>query len=764
MPNALAWAALSGSLSSIHWSGERSFTACCPAHRDSEPSLSVGLGVGDKVIVKCFAGCSFEAIAAAVNLREQDFFPPKEESKRGRKKSSAPITLAELAKAKHFEVDFLHNLGVYDHPAGGVQITYADEQGESVPRQRWRYGIKAKNGSMWLGPQGLSPVPYGLWRLDEARARGFIVVCEGETDCWALWKHGWPALGLPGGTNVGCLRAEHVREVAKVYVVQEPDRTGGELPGRLAARLKELEFKGGLLALKMPEGAKDPCDLHIAGTFEQEFQWAFENAAPVGAVAARPERIDCNVAGSDLEMRTRATFEAAAIANTGPELFSNTTELVLLQDGKAVPTTLPRLRQWLTAHLNFQSYDRRGNLSPVTPQDVLVQNVMVYNPSPFPHLTRVVRRPVFASDGRLILDPGYDQASGLFYGPSREMAGVRPGDDVQTALDLIADLISDFNFETPADRANWYAFLLQPIFRELINGPTPVYRFEAPTAGTGKGLLFGVGGIIHGGYVFTTPHNTEEEWGKSLLTHLRTNPEILLIDNCSKLDSDQLAAATTAWPTWTARLLSTLDAFTVPVRCLWAVTINNPQLREDALRRMPRIRIKPKLGIEQPWLDMDFKHRPLLDYLQSRLLEFIEAVLTMAVYAKANMTPFLDRTLGSYDMWARVMGGALRALDIEGFLEPIEGGDLARSRDDMAWRGFLMSWYEHFKENWIRSADLLEIAQKAELDLAGNTDRAQQISLGKLLSRRRGAVFAGLLVDTRALNNALQYRVMVCAK
>lgn len=761
MPDAPAWAALSGSLSSIRWSGERAFTACCPAHEDGEPSLSVKLAEDGKCLTNCHAGCKFEAIAAATNIPISDFFPPKEK-KRGRKKATELITLADLAKAKHFEVPFLNELGVYDYPneRGGVLIAYADEDGNLTRRQRRRTAIKAKDGCEWTGPKDDKPVPYGLWRLDDARKRGFLVICEGETDCWALWAHGWPALGLPGGTNVGCLHAVHLREIAKVYVVQEPDRTGGELPERLAGRLKEVGFKGDLLALKMPPGAKDPCDLHIAGTFEQEFQWSFENAQPVGAAPAPIKRVECNISGSDLEARTQSIFQAVAAANIGPELFTNSTELAILQDGRAMPPNLARLRQWLTSRVNFQAYDRRGNLSPVTPNDTLVQNVMVYKPSPFPHLTRVVRRPVFTSDGRLLLKAGHDQTSGLFYAPSAALDDIKPGNDVRAALDLIADLITDFNFETPADRANWYAFLLQPIFRELIDGPTPVYRFEAPTAGTGKGLLFSVGGIIHGGYVFTTPHNTEEEWGKSLLTHLRTNPEILLIDNCSKLDSDQLAAATTAWPTWTARLLSTLDAFTVPVRCLWAVTINNPQLREDALRRMPRIRIKPKAGVEQPWLDMNFKHRPLLDYLQSRLPEFVEAVLTMAVFAKESMKPFLDRSLGSYDMWARVMGGALESLGISGFLEKNKNDSLSRNRDDVAWKGFINSWYEKFGNTWVRSKDVFVIAQDSEIDLGSGNEKSQQTILGNRLADRRDKVFGQFTLEADDYQNHLRYRLV----
>lgn len=40
--------------------------ARCPAHEDNEPSLSVNVGAKGHVLVHCFAGCSFRAVADAL--------------------------------------------------------------------------------------------------------------------------------------------------------------------------------------------------------------------------------------------------------------------------------------------------------------------------------------------------------------------------------------------------------------------------------------------------------------------------------------------------------------------------------------------------------------------------------------------------------------------------------------------------------------------------------------------------------------------------
>src|SRR6266566_8158893 len=49
--------------------------ACCPAHADRKPSLSIGLGEHGQVLLKCFAGCSLERIVEAMGLTMTDLFP-----------------------------------------------------------------------------------------------------------------------------------------------------------------------------------------------------------------------------------------------------------------------------------------------------------------------------------------------------------------------------------------------------------------------------------------------------------------------------------------------------------------------------------------------------------------------------------------------------------------------------------------------------------------------------------------------------------------
>ena len=50
----------------------KSWSACCPAHEDRRPSLSISEGDDGRALVKCFAGCPVEAICQALGCQPGD--------------------------------------------------------------------------------------------------------------------------------------------------------------------------------------------------------------------------------------------------------------------------------------------------------------------------------------------------------------------------------------------------------------------------------------------------------------------------------------------------------------------------------------------------------------------------------------------------------------------------------------------------------------------------------------------------------------------
>src|SRR5437016_2484819 len=110
----------------------RGWRACCPAHADRKPSLSIGLGEQGQVLLKCFAGCSLERIVEAMGLTMTDLFPEETPALDGqttpfvktRHPTQPTLTLVDLALEKQLPWKFLFSLGVMEHPSGGLQIPY----------------------------------------------------------------------------------------------------------------------------------------------------------------------------------------------------------------------------------------------------------------------------------------------------------------------------------------------------------------------------------------------------------------------------------------------------------------------------------------------------------------------------------------------------------------------------------------------------------------------------------------------------------------
>ena len=61
-------------LEGVRQTGEHQHEAKCPAHEDRHPSLAIGLGDDGRVLLRCQAGCEFEAIVAALGMEPCDLF------------------------------------------------------------------------------------------------------------------------------------------------------------------------------------------------------------------------------------------------------------------------------------------------------------------------------------------------------------------------------------------------------------------------------------------------------------------------------------------------------------------------------------------------------------------------------------------------------------------------------------------------------------------------------------------------------------------
>jgi hypothetical protein len=390
---------------------------------------------------------------------------------------------------------------------------------------------------------------------------------------------------------------------------------------------------------------------------------------------------------------------------------------------------------------------KNGSVSEVDakPPTDTIKDMLAAPDPPLPVLNRIVEAPVFAPDGSVATEPGYHPAGRVWYQPAPGVAipdipNHPDQEDVREAVRRILDLLPDFPLVGDADAAHAIGLALLPFARDLIQGPTPNHMIESPGPGSGKGLLASV--LVSpaaGGNVGVVPEaRNDDEYRKRITAQLRAGRSVIMLDNIVRtLDSGVLAAALTAIQ-WDDRVLGASEMLTMPVRCGWVTTANNPTMSTEIARRSIRIRLDPKM--DRPWQRDDFLHPDLRSYAADNRGNLIWACLVMIrAWINAGRPRPPVRPLGSYESWTHVIGGVLHNANVGGFLENLEEFYEIADSEGQEWRRFTGAWWaKHFDQD-VGVADLYDIAVDI-FDLGNGKERSQRIVLGKKLIKKRDKV------------------------
>lgn len=191
------------------------WVACCPAHEDSNPSMSITEKDG-KILLHCHAGCSAESIVGAVGLSMSDLMPEKELS---------PIRKA-ARKAKK--------------PKAVARYDYQDEEGKTVysviryEPKTFRQCRYDEHGQPVWKMDGVKRIPYRLPEvISEASIGGEVFIVEGEKDVETI-----RSIGFIGTCNAGGAGkwedswAEFFKGAARVTVIADNDTADKGFPGQ----------------------------------------------------------------------------------------------------------------------------------------------------------------------------------------------------------------------------------------------------------------------------------------------------------------------------------------------------------------------------------------------------------------------------------------------------------------------------------------------------------------------------------------------------
>lgn len=99
--------------------GRDRFKACCPAHNDRSPSLSIKVA-DDRLLIHCFAGCSVHDVLDAVGLDIGDLF---DKPQYHRRKPGKPqrASAADILRAVSLELTVVVMTAEYMHRNKTIQ-------------------------------------------------------------------------------------------------------------------------------------------------------------------------------------------------------------------------------------------------------------------------------------------------------------------------------------------------------------------------------------------------------------------------------------------------------------------------------------------------------------------------------------------------------------------------------------------------------------------------------------------------------------------
>ena len=292
----------------------RGWIARCPGHDDRSPSLSITQGDDGRVLVKCFAGCSTEAVAAAIELRLPDLFadanrrdtyhPPAPSPTRSARPKTVPpspaalgaliadLSLGPLGEAELRRRGIEPELGrayglrsaetgadralVRHHLAGwwpahwspaALVIPYMTEA-EHVAHVRLRRLDGDTRPRYLCPPGGAARIPWRLEALGAPRPLELVVV-EGELDALVLVSRGIEAIATGGaapGPDVLYGVVSRADECARLVIWSDDDKAGDTLAEKLTQLLADRWGPSWVRShVRRRRSAHDACELAAAG-------------------------------------------------------------------------------------------------------------------------------------------------------------------------------------------------------------------------------------------------------------------------------------------------------------------------------------------------------------------------------------------------------------------------------------------------------------------------------------------------------------------
>lgn len=388
-----------------------------------------------------------------------------------------------------------------------------------------------------------------------------------------------------------------------------------------------------------------------------------------------------------------AAFKIMTDASDDPKLFHNGGRLTEIRTDEYETLSIASVSSMafkarLEEHIDFTRDDKNVQ----APQ--AIANAAYHKPfNTYPPLFRITTFPTYSAKMALIMTDGYHPESGLYHKrktsvPIQKVAASPTPEEVSNAVELLVDLFADFPLDAMTRGELFKAVqsgtdvpslchilsaALTSICRDMIDGPTPNHlgRKDKPRVGATK--IMGVASKI-GTFDFAKPQSlpdSRSEVQKTIIASLDSGGSYVFFDNLPtghENESDELAAAITAWPFYTGRRLGHTEMVTVKVSQVWISTGIRTQLSEQLAERTLLIDLDPQMETPGDRPTSSFKYN-MDSYLPANVGKYTHALLVLVQnWISKGCPKWKGQALGGFESHAGVIGGILDAAGIYGFM------------------------------------------------------------------------------------------------
>lgn len=320
-----------------------------------------------------------------------------------------------------------------------------------------------------------------------------------------------------------------------------------------------------------------------------------------------------------------------------------------------------------------------GDFTPAWPESQTLEAALT-EADRYSTLDKLSRVPFVRPDGSVCQTPGYDEDTATFLVLDDSLGRVdvpeapTEGQVAQAVRFLRDEWLVDFfrSMPTDADKANCLGLILTPLIRGLVP-LVPMAIINGKQAGVGKNKLTDLVAIVATGlHAEPLPYARDDDESRKVITStFRSGADVFAFDEAHVIEGPSMARALTS-TTWKDRVLGGSNMASYPNRVTWIAMGNQVVVNGDMSRRVYQIALRSEEDDPTSRPESWYTHPDIEGWTIEHRSEIVTALLTLVrAWYVAGKPAGPAVPFGSFEQWAKIIGGVLHNAGIPGFLSTL---------------------------------------------------------------------------------------------